>query len=88
MTIYDQQGVDFDTIIAIGGGAKSPLWLQIQADIFGKRVTTLENEQGPGLGAAIIAATELGWFDSVQEAAQSFLSFGMVYEGQKAEEMF
>ncbi|MCT3037895.1 xylulokinase [Leuconostoc mesenteroides] len=80
MTIYDQQGVDFDTIIAIGGGAKLPLWLQIQADIFGKRVTTLENEQGPGLGAAIIAATGLGWFDSVQEAAQSFLSFGMVYE--------
>ncbi|GMA67122.1 xylulose kinase [Leuconostoc gelidum subsp. gelidum] len=49
MTIYDREGADFDTVVAIGGGAKSPLWLQIQADIFNKKVTTLVNEQGPGL---------------------------------------
>lgn len=78
--IYDREGADFDTVVAIGGGAKSPLWLQIQADIFGKKVTTLRNEQGPGLGAAMLAATGLGWFDTVQDAAKSFISFGATYE--------
>jgi xylulokinase len=79
-TIYETAGADFDTVVAIGGGAKSPLWLQIQADIFNKKVVTLTNEQGPGLGAAMLAATGLGWFDSVQDAAKSFISFGTTYE--------
>lgn len=80
MTIYDREGAEFDTVVAIGGGAKSPLWLQIQADIFNKKVFTLANEQGPGLGAAMIAATGLGWYDSVQHAAREIISFGATYE--------
>ena len=80
MTIYDREGAEFDTVVAIGGGAKSPLWLQIQADIFNKKVVTLANEQGPGLGAAMIAATGLGWYDSVQHAAREIISFGATYE--------
>ncbi|WP_455646489.1 xylulokinase, partial [Leuconostoc sp.] len=80
MTIYDREGAEFDTVVAIGGGAKSPLWLQIQADIFNKKVVTLTNEQGPGLGAAMIAATGLGWYDSVQHAAREIISFGATYE--------
>ncbi|GAK31356.1 xylulokinase [Weissella oryzae SG25] len=77
--IYDAAGADFDTVVAIGGGAKSPLWLQIQADIFNKKVVSLKNEQGPGMGAAILAAVGLGWFDSVQEAANTFTEFGKAY---------
>lgn len=37
MDIYDENDKEFDTVVAIGGGAKSPLWLQIQADIFNKK---------------------------------------------------
>ncbi|QBO36547.1 xylulokinase [Periweissella cryptocerci] len=77
--IYDEVGADFDTVVSIGGGAKSPLWLQIQADIFNKKVVSLKNEQGPGMGAAMIAAVGLGWFDTVQDAAASFISFGKEY---------
>lgn len=54
--------------------------MQIQADIFNKKVISLKNEQGPGIGAAIIAATGLGWFDSVEEAAKQFISFGKEYQ--------
>lgn len=79
MEIYDREGSDFDTVVAIGGGAKSPFWLQIQADIFNKKVTTLENEQGPGLGAAMLAATGLGWYESVQDAASQIIKFGTTY---------
>ncbi|WP_282801395.1 xylulokinase [Secundilactobacillus kimchicus] len=79
MDIYDAHHNDFDTVVAIGGGAKSPLWLQIQADIFNKKVVSLENEQGPGMGAAMMAAVGLGWFDTFQECADKFVHFGKEY---------
>jgi xylulokinase len=72
---YREKGNDFDTIVAIGGGAKNELWQQIQADIFNVKVVTLENEQGPGLGAAMLAAVGLGWFKNLQECAKSFVNF-------------
>lgn len=80
MKIYEDHGSQFKTVVAIGGGAKSPLWLQIQADIFNHPVVSLQNEQGPGMGAAMIAATGLGWFDSMEACAQTFVHYGQVYE--------
>lgn len=80
MDIFEEKGQDFDTVVSIGGGAKSSLWLQIQADIFNRKVVSLKNEQGPGLGAAMLAAVGLGWFDSVQDCAKEFVSFGQEYE--------
>lgn len=77
--IYEDNGGDFDTVVSIGGGAKSPLWLQIQADIFNRKVVSLKNEQGPGLGAAMIAATGLGWFTSLQDCAETFVHFDKTY---------
>lgn len=79
MAIFDSKGSQFDTVVSIGGGAKSAMWLQIQADIFNKKVVTLENEQGPGMGAAMIAATGVGWFDSVQDTAKAFVKYGQEY---------
>lgn len=80
MDIFQEKGQDFDTVVSIGGGAKSPLWLQIQADIFNKKVVSLKNEQGPGLGAAMLAAVGLGWFDTVQDCAKEFVAFGDEYQ--------
>ena len=54
---------------AIGGGARSPLWRQMQADIFGTPVLSLGNAGGPAYGAAIMAAVGAGVFDSIEEAA-------------------
>ncbi|WGI19985.1 xylulokinase [Latilactobacillus sakei] len=79
MTIFADKGSDFDTVVSIGGGAKSPVWLQIQADIFNKKVVSLKNEQGPGMGAAMIAAVGVGWFDSLQDCASAFVSYGQAY---------
>ncbi|MDT6981455.1 xylulokinase [Levilactobacillus zymae] len=78
--IYEDNGGDFDTVVSIGGGAKSPLWLQIQADIFNRKVVSLKNEQGPGMGAAMMAANGLGWFDSLQDCAETFVHFGKEYQ--------
>ncbi|MDO1604964.1 xylulokinase [Lactobacillus sp. YT155] len=80
LDIFEEKDSNIDTVIAIGGGAKSELWLQIQADIFNKKVVTLKNEQGPGLGAAMIAANGVGWFDTLQDAVDAFVSYDKVYE--------
>ena len=57
-------------IISVGGGAKSKDWLQIQANIFNKKVISLQIEEGPSLGAAIIASVSLNWFDSFEDAVK------------------
>ncbi|MFT8820448.1 MAG: xylulokinase [Liquorilactobacillus nagelii] len=72
---YEENNSHFDTVIAIGGGAKSKLWQQIQANIFNVRVISLSNDQGPGLGAAMLAAVGLEWFNSVKECAVQFVHF-------------
>lgn len=77
--IYEENGGNFDTVVSIGGGSKSPLWLQIQADIFNRKVVSLANEQGPGMGAAMIAAVGTGWFGSLQDCAKQFVHFGEEY---------
>ncbi|KID42332.1 xylulokinase [Fructilactobacillus fructivorans] len=80
LTIYDEIGATIDHVTSIGGGAKSAVWTQIQADIFDKPVTTLKNEQGPGIGAAMIAAVGLGWFTGFPACADQFIKFGKTYE--------
>ncbi|MDR7240203.1 xylulokinase [Neobacillus drentensis] len=78
--IFRNYGKTIDTVISIGGGAKSELWLQIQADVFNARVVKLQNEQGPGMGAAMIAAAGLSWFSSLQECAEVFIKADKIYE--------
>ena len=50
--------------------SKTKAWLQIQADIFNKKIISLKNEEGPSLGAAIVAAVSLNWFDSFEDAVK------------------
>ncbi|RDW22170.1 xylulokinase [Oceanobacillus arenosus] len=71
--IFRENGKIIDTIVSTGGGAKNEDWLQIQADIFNAKVIKLASEQGPGMGAAMLAAYGCGWFDSLQACAAEFL---------------
>lgn len=72
-------GKEFTEVISVGGGAKSALWLQIQADIFNTKIRTLKTEQGPGLGAAMIAAMGLDWFDSIEQCVEAFVDYEKEY---------
>ncbi len=56
-----------------GGGAKSPLWKKMIANILNIKVDTLANEEGPALGAAMLAAVANGEYASVQQAAQQIV---------------
>ncbi|ADI00316.1 xylulokinase [Salisediminibacterium selenitireducens] len=70
---FREKGKVISKIISIGGGAKSALWLQIQADIFDAEVVTLKSEQGPGMGAAMLAAYGVGWFENLKDCAAVFV---------------
>ncbi|WP_159886691.1 xylulokinase [Paenibacillus puerhi] len=78
-----EAGVKVGTIVSIGGGAKSELWLQMQADIFDASVVSLENEQGPALGAAMLAAVGSGWFDNLRDCASVFVHRARTFEPNK-----
>lgn len=58
-------------IRASGGGSTNPLWRQMQADVFGKKITTLEVEQGPAFGVALLAAVGDGAYRSIEAACKA-----------------
>jgi xylulokinase len=61
-------GLSVRQIRAIGGGARSPLWRQIQADVFGMPVYRTVVDEGPAYGAALLAGVSAGLFENVREA--------------------
>ena len=56
-----------------GGGAKSPLWKKIIANVLGLKVDVIETEEGPSYGGAILAAVACGEYGSVEEAAEKLI---------------
>lgn len=77
--IFRASGKEIDRIYAIGGGANNKAWLQMQADIFNATIVKLTSEQGPGMGAAMLAAYGSGWFDSLNACANHFLQEAETY---------
>lgn len=68
-------GKTFSRIVSVGGGAKNKDWLQMQADIFNAEIVALTAEQGPGLGAAMLAALGCGWFSDIESCAATFVEY-------------
>lgn len=56
-----------------GGGAKSPLWRKIIANVLNLKVDVIEAEEGPGMGGAMLAAVACGVYDSVEDAAEKIV---------------
>ena len=77
--IFRENGKNIDTIVSTGGGTKNEDWLQMQADIFDAKIIKLSSEQGPGIGAAMLAAYGCGWFESLQKCADQFLTIDKEY---------
>jgi xylulokinase len=68
LAIIEELGVPVKQIRASGGGSRSPLWRQIQADVFGRKVVTINSEEGPAFGVALLAAVGAGAFKDISEA--------------------
>ncbi len=71
MAIISDMGVDVSEVRASGGGGKSRLWKQMQADIFGLPITTTNSSEGPALGVALLAGVGTGVYKSVAEACDT-----------------
>ena len=84
LELMQELGIDAQTIIASGGGAASPLWLQIQADIFHKPVRACTVKEQACLGACILAAVGTGIIASLAEGCERFVTMSdQVYEPDK-----
>jgi xylulokinase len=68
-TIFHEMKIPVNSIRLGGGGARSPLWRQIQADVYGHEVEIVAAEEGAAYGAAILAGVGAGAWTSVDEAS-------------------
>ena len=71
LELIREMGVSINQIRLSGGGARNPLWRQIQADIYGGDVHTLNSNEGPAFGVALLAQVGIGAFRSVPEASDA-----------------
>ncbi|MBO4853730.1 MAG: hypothetical protein J5482_01100 [Oscillospiraceae bacterium] len=72
-------GAEITEIRSTGGGANSPLWCQIKADVCGKTIVTLKNKETACLGSAILAGVGTGIFSSIEAASDRFTAVDRVY---------
>lgn len=66
-------GVKIDKSTICGGGAKSPLWRRIVADVLNIKLLQTDNEEGPALGGAILASVAAGVYADVAEACKAIV---------------
>jgi xylulokinase len=70
-SLFDGMQVPVRTIRLGGGGARSPLWRQVQADVYGHEVEILAAEEGAAYGAALLAGVGAKFWASVDEACDA-----------------
>lgn len=68
LEIINEMRIPIREIRLSGGGARSDFWRQMQADVYGRRVSMINVEEGPAFGAALLAAAGTGRYKSVVEA--------------------
>ena len=66
-------GIQIERTKICGGGAKSPLWKKMIANILGIKVDVIESEEGPAMGGAMLAAVACGEYPDVVSAAKSIV---------------
>jgi xylulokinase len=77
-------GIAVEELRAFGGGARSPLWLQVKADVYGKPVRAMDVAEAPCLGVAILAGAATGAFASVQEGLSRMARVPRTYQPDPA----
>ncbi len=73
LDIVESLGVGVASVRASGGGAKSPFWRQVLADVFAKPVVTLASQEGSALGAALLAMVGTGEYSGVPEVCAAVI---------------
>ena len=76
LEILDEMKIDVSSMTLCGGGAKSPLWRQMLADVYGIPVGILASNEGAALGAAILGGCAAGVYASVEEGCKTCIHGG------------
>ncbi|WP_027624312.1 xylulokinase [Clostridium lundense] len=74
MEIIKELGIDVKEVRASGGGGRSPLWRQMQSDMFKSEVVTINSSEGPALGVALLAGVGAEIYSSVEEACDKVIA--------------
>ncbi|WP_236011589.1 xylulokinase [Alicyclobacillus fructus] len=73
LALMEDLNLPVEEIRVSGGGAKSGVWREIQAGVFGRPVVAIEANEGPAFGAAILASVAAGMFDDVVTAVDAWV---------------
>ena len=73
LEVAKELGIKIERTKICGGGAKSPLWKKIIANVLNIKVDVLESEEGPGMGGAMLAMVACGEYATVEEAAEKLV---------------
>lgn len=84
LEIYRELGIPLEMITLGGGGARSDLWVGIQADVYGQDVTLIEAEEGAAYGAALLAGVGTGVWKDVEEACRATIRYRRTVSPEKA----
>ncbi|NLJ40907.1 MAG: xylulose kinase [Clostridiales bacterium] len=85
--VLEANDISIGELRTVGGGSRSPQWLQIRADILGKKIAAMEFEEAGTLGTAILAGVAAGSYDSISEAASALSKIKNYYypDGKRRE---
>jgi len=76
LEIFRELGVRTDRIVVSGGGARSPVWRQIQADVFHSELVRVHGEERAGVGAAMLAGIGTGVYEGFEDACRNAVCTG------------
>ena len=79
MELIEESGIEIRDVVLSGGSSKSSLWNQIKADVMGRKVRTVKNQDSGCLGAAILAGVGSGVFASIEDACDAIIEDGETF---------
>lgn len=82
----DDSGIKINTLYATGGGATSEKWLQMKADITGRKIITVESSESGTLGSIMLACVACGLFKNLDDAAKVFVKYKKIYTPRKEQQ--
>ena len=77
-------GISIDQVTAVGGGARSPAWLQVKSDVLAIAIRTLRVKEAACLGAALFAGAGAGIYSSIADGARRTVKFEAQYQPDPA----
>lgn len=80
LEVAKKLGISIERSKICGGGARSPLWRKIIANVLNLKIDVLDSEEGPGLGGAMLAAVACGEYADVEEAAKKIVRIAHTIE--------